>query len=529
MVSFKSLFVVTFVTVLSFSKQACCTQQNASSISSERSGRQSSVNVDTSVNSPSSSYSIFPSSSYQFHTNDHEHLDQIVSSHHTVVANSFNSDDATNAQNQDSISSASINQARISSGTKSAPAYYYPTFDSYQRQENYTSENAQQNRVSEKKEQVLKQSQPNPDSAPEAFLDQKYTSQTVQVGNSAAAPIPSSPITATEGSSSYQPQQSGKQSTNSNLTWNPIASKRNLTSSSSAYLRPPKIHQRSDSSPVTYQIRQSLQHTAPRYMNVVPQPAAGASSKRSLSTNPEAYKPMPKQKRRKILQSRADTYAHDEDGDADEQSDNGGEEENQEDDNEQDTNNEEYYSQYNNLYDPDSPQLKELGFPPGGGFGSPFTGPGGPLDALPPPPPALKGSIDYILIPLILIGLAGPIFVVLYVILGAFEARLSPIQRSLNSGYSEYKPYIDSLTSSVGRALEQYECFDYAVCHFGGISSSLGLSRSTSAAIESALTSATPKEYVPTLRRLFSIMETPKGDCKKYKCSAMADQFPVNF
>lgn len=74
--------------------------------------------------------------------------------------------------------------------------------------------------------------------------------------------------------------------------------------------------------------------------------------------------------------------------------------------------------------------------------GFPVSGPGfvgpAPFDPLPPPPQSIKGSVDYILIPLVLIGLAGPIFVVLYVILGAFEAKLSPITRSLG-GIDAYR------------------------------------------------------------------------------------------
>ncbi|CAL8078180.1 unnamed protein product [Orchesella dallaii] len=517
----KSLLVVVSVTVFSLSKESCCIQQNVS----ERSARQNNVNVKPSANSPSS-YSLSPSFSYQFHTNDHEHLDQIVSAHHSVVPNSFNSDDATKVQTQDNVASASTNQATNLNAVP-PPTYYYPTLDlsSHPRQENTTSENSKQSRIPERKEQ-LKQPQQNRDSAPEAFTNQKYTAQAIQVG----ATVPSIPTTST----SYQ--QPGKQSTGSNPTWNPIVKESHETSSS-VYLRPSKNHQRANNSPVSHQKRQSIQHIASSYShtNAVPQPSATLASMRSMSTHPEAQKPIVKGKsnRRKILQSRADTYAQDEEGEMDEQNDNGENEETHEDDQEQEQdvdNNDEYQSQYNNVYDPLNPHLRDFGFPPEGAFGgSPFTGPGGPLDALPPPPPPLKGSIDYILIPLILIGLAGPIFVVLYVILGAFEARLSPIQRSLNTGYSDYKPYIDSITSSVGRALEQYECFDYAVCRFSGISSDIGLSRTTTATIESALTSVTPKEYLPILRNLFSIMETPKKNCNKYKCSAMADQLPVNF
>lgn len=69
-----------------------------------------------------------------------------------------------------------------------------------------------------------------------------------------------------------------------------------------------------------------------------------------------------------------------------------------------------------------------------GDFGGQIGDIGGPSGPLPPPPPTIKGSIDYILIPLILIGIAGPIFVVLYVILGAYESRLSPIaKRSMDT------------------------------------------------------------------------------------------------
>lgn len=77
-------------------------------------------------------------------------------------------------------------------------------------------------------------------------------------------------------------------------------------------------------------------------------------------------------------------------------------------------------------------------------LGFPVSGPGfigpAPFDPLPPPPTSIKGSVDYILIPLVLIGIAGPIFVVLYVILGAFEAKISPISRSLKmDGLDAYK------------------------------------------------------------------------------------------
>lgn len=90
----------------------------------------------------------------------------------------------------------------------------------------------------------------------------------------------------------------------------------------------------------------------------------------------------------------------------------------------------------------------EEGFPEGkdAGFGPPASaphlppfapsgpGPDGPPVPPPPPLPPVKGTVDYILIPLILIGLAGPIFVVLYVILGGFEYKIAPIARSLQDG-----------------------------------------------------------------------------------------------
>jgi len=85
----------------------------------------------------------------------------------------------------------------------------------------------------------------------------------------------------------------------------------------------------------------------------------------------------------------------------------------------------------------EKPETRQGFFPEFPLSGPGFVGPAA-FDPLPPPPPPLKGSVDYILIPLILIGLAGPIFVVLYVILGAFEAKLSPITRSLG-GMGSYQ------------------------------------------------------------------------------------------
>lgn len=72
-------------------------------------------------------------------------------------------------------------------------------------------------------------------------------------------------------------------------------------------------------------------------------------------------------------------------------------------------------------------QAQSKGFEHGFFFGGDGDNGGGPGFGNAEPAPAIKGSIDYVLIPLILIGIAGPIFVVLYVVLGSFEAKLSPI------------------------------------------------------------------------------------------------------
>jgi hypothetical protein len=87
---------------------------------------------------------------------------------------------------------------------------------------------------------------------------------------------------------------------------------------------------------------------------------------------------------------------------------------------------------------PEKPENREAQINPYSLTGPSFVGPSA-FDPIPPPPAPIKGSVDYILIPLILIGLAGPIFVVLYVILGAFEAKISPITRSLGPYQVQYE------------------------------------------------------------------------------------------
>lgn len=138
--------------------------------------------------------------------------------------------------------------------------------------------------------------------------------------------------------------------------------------------------------------------------------------------------------KRKIL-SRADIYPEtdDQDGDDDPYL--------QPNEDDQDDGTELTYDHDHNEYffDGQDPQLRDAGAFPGAFAGFP---PGPPVLPPPgglPPVPPLKGSVDYILIPLILIGLAGPIFVVLYVVLGGFEYRIAPIARSLTSSYMDYQ------------------------------------------------------------------------------------------
>lgn len=150
MVSTQSVLVIILVTVLGLCcKPTLCVQQNdttkwlpsasaspparqlrqSSSSSVNNVNHRNSVNFQENANSP---VSIVPSFSYQFHTNDHEHLDRIVSPHHqNAFSNSFGS--APSSSSSSKISNLASVEREASGSTRVESVSHLPNFNVQQQ------------------------------------------------------------------------------------------------------------------------------------------------------------------------------------------------------------------------------------------------------------------------------------------------------------------------------------------------------------------------------------------------------------
>lgn len=484
-------------------------RSSSNNATTERTGRQYSSNHISNSNNNNyfhnanlnkgdsqSSFSITPSHSNEFHASEHEHLDKIVQAHQNSAVNSFDVGDSSSSSGSSSvgdvvvstkISSGSVTNdnaatsSRDSAGLNTASSQRrsdvvsdfprasgivypaQPDYSLYQNQRQSDNQVAANDQSSSGQNGESKQQPYQAFSDPRAVSQKKYLAQKEQVGNNRFS-NPSVP---------YARQPATKDGRN------------DLAYSTSS--RGPENQQMTNVSPITYQGQRHHQkmYTATSYL------PGDISTARSISvarfSGQQKRVDMPAGNRR-ILESRADTYEGPEEAGQEEEDhhhyyDHGdgqygqgqaGEPYEHDHDHNHDhdhgENENEYYygNNANDQEDADEdPALRDFGEKPGafgGGFGGEGGGPGGvgigvgipqppglpppglPGPVLPPPPGPLKGSIDYILIPLILIGLAGPIFVVLYVILGGFEYKLAPIvRRSLETSYTDYQVYANSV------------------------------------------------------------------------------------
>jgi len=156
-----------------------------------------------------------------------------------------------------------------------------------------------------------------------------------------------------------------------------------------------------------------------------------------------------------------------------------------------------------------------------------------------PAPSAVKGEIDNVLLPLVFLGVAGPIFVVMYVVMAAIEFKLpqnvqqkrkssslsEAMLQNLISAAERMKPMLVPVSSALGRVWEHEECKEKLSCQLAIISKEFRVSRLIGKLLEydmfmTGLVIFSPKVYQQPMK-VFIDTFTANSDfeeCANYEC-----------
>jgi hypothetical protein len=147
-----------------------------------------------------------------------------------------------------------------------------------------------------------------------------------------------------------------------------------------------------------------------------------------------------------------------------------------------------------------------------------------------PTEPPVKGAIDYVLLPLLFLGVAGPLFVVIYVVVAVIESRLTPNNqlKSLHTNYIDMssvfqsaRPAINILYESVSRAIDSEQCKEQVACQMGSYVQPLEKYMSLDY-FERVMRMLVPRRYFRSLKVLVDSSKNGSEQvCSKYNCIFM--------
>jgi len=148
-----------------------------------------------------------------------------------------------------------------------------------------------------------------------------------------------------------------------------------------------------------------------------------------------------------------------------------------------------------------------------------------------PTEPPVKGAIDYVLLPLLFMGVAGPLFVVMYVVVAAIESKLPPNNQlkstedrhlqthylDVSSLFENAQPVFSILMSSMSRAIDSDQCKEKIACKLSSYTRNLRV-YSWFYYMENIARMFLPRRFANSYA---SAMKSDDFDekCVKYRCS----------